>query len=165
MSYRAFKRLLGETSLERKCRFLFGGFILLLITSSFWLYRQQTESLAYDRSRPPAALLVDEIVERQLATVCRPGRARAGPSRRRQETARRRPWTSSTATGSRRLLATCTTIFKPNATRQQDMPDPASLERIKAFQAEPDKYEDNHLRSVGQATTTTTPPSAPPSPA
>ena len=24
MSYRAFKRLLGETSLERKCRFLFG---------------------------------------------------------------------------------------------------------------------------------------------
>ena len=29
MSYRAFKRLLGETSLERKCRFLLGGFILL----------------------------------------------------------------------------------------------------------------------------------------
>ena len=25
MSYRAFKRLLGETSLERKCRFLFGA--------------------------------------------------------------------------------------------------------------------------------------------
>ena len=29
MSYRAFKRLLGETSLERKCRFLFGAFILV----------------------------------------------------------------------------------------------------------------------------------------
>ena len=43
MSYRAFKRLLGETSLERKCRFLFGAFILLLITSSFWLYARQTE--------------------------------------------------------------------------------------------------------------------------
>ena len=37
MSYRAFKRLLGETSLERKCRFLFGAFILLLIAGSFWL--------------------------------------------------------------------------------------------------------------------------------
>ena len=47
MSYRAFKRLLGETSLERKCRFLFGAFILLLITSSFWYYARETEHLAY----------------------------------------------------------------------------------------------------------------------
>jgi len=46
MSYRAFKRLLGETSLERKCRFLFGAFILLLITTSFWLFARQTEHLA-----------------------------------------------------------------------------------------------------------------------
>ena len=45
MSYRAFKHLLGETSLERKCRFLFGGFIVLLITASFWLYLHMTESL------------------------------------------------------------------------------------------------------------------------
>ena len=35
MSYRTFKHLLGETSLERKCRFIFGGGILLLVT---WLY-------------------------------------------------------------------------------------------------------------------------------
>ena len=49
MSYRAFKRLLGETSLERKCRFLFGAFILLLISASFWLYARQTEDLAYDQ--------------------------------------------------------------------------------------------------------------------
>jgi hypothetical protein len=42
MSYRAFKRLLGETSLERKCRFLFGAGILLLITGSFWLYALRT---------------------------------------------------------------------------------------------------------------------------
>ena len=45
MSYRAFKRLLGETSLERKCHFLFGGFILLLLTGSYWLYARQTEAL------------------------------------------------------------------------------------------------------------------------
>ena len=38
MSYRAFKRLLGETSLERKCRFLFGSGVVLLIWLSFWLY-------------------------------------------------------------------------------------------------------------------------------
>jgi hypothetical protein len=47
MSYRAFKRLLGETSLERKCRFLLGAGILLLITLSFWVYARQTETLAY----------------------------------------------------------------------------------------------------------------------
>jgi hypothetical protein len=35
MSYRTFKRLLGETSLERKCRFLFGGGLLLLVSGSF----------------------------------------------------------------------------------------------------------------------------------
>src|SRR5207248_11791292 len=72
MSYRAFKRLLGETSLERKCRFLFGGFILLLITGSFWLYARQTEDLAYDQLTTTCRLLVVQTVDRQLATGCRP---------------------------------------------------------------------------------------------
>jgi signal transduction histidine kinase len=72
MSYRAFKRLLGETSLERKCRFLFGTFILLLITGSFWLYARMTEHLAYDQLTTTCRLLVVQIVDRDLATVCRP---------------------------------------------------------------------------------------------
>ena len=50
MSYRAFKHLLGETSLERKCRFLFGAGTLLLITASFWFYALQTEHLAYEQT-------------------------------------------------------------------------------------------------------------------
>jgi len=50
MSYRAFKHLLGETSLERKCRFLFGAGILLLLTASFWWYAHQTEELAYKQA-------------------------------------------------------------------------------------------------------------------
>ena len=50
MSYRAFKRLLGETSLERKCRFLLGGFILLLITGSFWLYARQASPKAVSKA-------------------------------------------------------------------------------------------------------------------
>jgi len=62
MSYRAFKRLLGETSLERKCRFLFGAFILMLITGSFWLYAHQTESLAYNQLGTMSRLLVYPIV-------------------------------------------------------------------------------------------------------
>ena len=45
MSYRSFKHLLGETSLERKCRFIFGLGIFLLVTVSFLLYGFKTEAL------------------------------------------------------------------------------------------------------------------------
>lgn len=59
MSYRSFKRVLGETSLERKCRFLFGACLLLLITGSFWWYGRQTERLVKQQNREQARLLVD----------------------------------------------------------------------------------------------------------
>src|SRR5260370_14572859 len=62
MSYRAFKRLLGETSLERKCRFLLGAAVLLLVTMSFWLYAYQTEQLAFDQMVTSGRLLVDPLV-------------------------------------------------------------------------------------------------------
>src|SRR5450631_3597997 len=58
MSYRAFKRLLGETSLERKCRFLFGSGVVVLITLSFWLYDHLTVHLAYDQAVTTCRLLV-----------------------------------------------------------------------------------------------------------
>src|SRR5438128_46203 len=64
MSYRAFKRLLGETSLERKCRFLFGIGILVLITLSFWVYAIQTEGLAYDEARTNCRRLINPILGR-----------------------------------------------------------------------------------------------------
>src|SRR5207253_6247987 len=64
MSYRAFKRLLGETSLERKCRFLFGAGILLLITASFWLYAYQTEDLAYAQTTTTCRVLVNPIFDK-----------------------------------------------------------------------------------------------------
>jgi len=64
MSYRAFKRLLGETSLERKCRFLLGGGILLLITLSFWVYARQTEGLAYEQTANTGRLLISPILAR-----------------------------------------------------------------------------------------------------
>ncbi len=63
MSYRAFKRLLGETSLERKCRFLFGAGILILITLSFWFYAYQTEHLAYDQATITCRLLIEPILK------------------------------------------------------------------------------------------------------
>ena len=58
MSYRAFKRLLGETSLERKCRFLFGAGVLVLLTLTLGLYAKQAESLAYDQAILNGKLLV-----------------------------------------------------------------------------------------------------------
>jgi signal transduction histidine kinase len=64
MSYRGFKRLLGETSLERKCRFLFGAATLLLITISFWWYAFMTEGLAYDQSRGVGRLLLYQVILR-----------------------------------------------------------------------------------------------------
>jgi len=64
MSYRAFKRLLGETSLERKCRFLLGAGILLLITLSFWFYAGKTENIAYEQTATTGRLLISPIVAR-----------------------------------------------------------------------------------------------------
>jgi signal transduction histidine kinase len=64
MSYRAFKHLLGETSLERKCRFLFSAGSFLLITASFLLYALKTESLAYEQVNITGRLLVNPIIER-----------------------------------------------------------------------------------------------------
>ena len=62
MSYRSIKRVLGETSLERKCRFLFGGCLLLLITASFWWYGSQTETMVYRQNRNTGRLLVDQAL-------------------------------------------------------------------------------------------------------
>ncbi len=62
MSYRSIKRVLGETSLERKCRFLFGACLLLLIAASFWLYSWKTEKLILRQNRLVGRLLVDQIL-------------------------------------------------------------------------------------------------------
>ena len=62
MSYRTFKNLLGETSLERKCRFIFGGGILLLVTISFSWYGQKTESLVIGQKTEAARVRVDQVL-------------------------------------------------------------------------------------------------------
>jgi two-component system sensor histidine kinase BarA len=64
MSYRRFKRLLGETYLERKCLLLFGTASLLLITASFWYYAWMTESLVYEQARFTGRLLVYQALLR-----------------------------------------------------------------------------------------------------
>ena len=59
MSYRSFTDILGETSLERKCRFLFGFCLLVLITGSFWWYGSRTEELVYTTTRSTGRHFVD----------------------------------------------------------------------------------------------------------
>jgi signal transduction histidine kinase len=60
MSYRGFKRVLGETSLERKCRFLFGACLFMLISASFVWYGGRNEQLVYKQSRSRGDTLVSE---------------------------------------------------------------------------------------------------------
>ncbi len=60
MSYRSFKHLLGETSLERKCRFIFGLGILVLVSGSFFWYGQKTESLVLNQTTQTARMIVQE---------------------------------------------------------------------------------------------------------
>ncbi len=59
VSYRSFKHLLGETSLERKCRFIFGLGILVLVSVSFFWYGQKTESLVRKQTTQTARMLVN----------------------------------------------------------------------------------------------------------
>jgi signal transduction histidine kinase len=62
MSYRTFKRLLGETNLERKCRWLLGTGTLLLVAASFLVYAKLTEDLAWDQLAHTGRTLVSPIV-------------------------------------------------------------------------------------------------------
>jgi hypothetical protein len=64
LSYRTFKHLVGETSLERKCRFIFGGGILALVSLSFCWYGQKTESLVIGQKTEGARLLVGPVLQK-----------------------------------------------------------------------------------------------------
>jgi two-component system sensor histidine kinase BarA len=48
MSYRTFKRVLGETSLERKCRWWFGVSLAVLLFLSFTWYGRRTDQIVKD---------------------------------------------------------------------------------------------------------------------
>ncbi len=62
INYRNFKKLLGETSLERKCRFLFGIALLLLISGSFWLDAARTRQLVQNQQVAAARTLVPQLL-------------------------------------------------------------------------------------------------------
>ena len=61
ITYRSFKKLLGETSLERKCRYLFGAALLALITGSFWLHAARTRQQVRNQQIVAARTLVPTL--------------------------------------------------------------------------------------------------------
>jgi two-component system, NarL family, sensor histidine kinase BarA len=146
MSYRAFKRLLGETSLERKCRFLFGAFSLLLITSSFWLYSRQTEGLAYDQLKITCRMLVMQIVDRRVATTCRPHPLKDAPDVEESKTIEqeleefRADWGVPGSLGKYHVWK-----VTPNTPPEQMPSDNYTVQRLKEFVDDPNKPEDNDL--------------------
>ena len=62
MSYRTIKRLLGETSLERKCRLLLGGGFLILILIGFFFANRQTESLVWEQNVRNGQMLFESVL-------------------------------------------------------------------------------------------------------
>ena len=51
MAYRSFKRVLVETSLERKCLMLFGVSLLIVLACAFWFVERNAEKLISDTAR------------------------------------------------------------------------------------------------------------------
>jgi signal transduction histidine kinase len=126
MSYRAFKHLLGETSLERKCRFLFGAGILLLLTACFWWYAHRTERLTYDQYTTTCRFLAnktltDEYLKRQL---------KPAEWQRVEELFKENM--------PKALLSYSTDIIIPGTDHRLD---PGEKDLLKEFQNDPDKNE------------------------
>src|SRR5687768_13821521 len=131
MSYRAFKRLLGETSLERKCRFLLGTGSLILITASFWFYARQTETIAYTSTANSGRLLMPLIL-RGLHDEESPRRLAMDEF---EQQARMR-WSKAISTYTFNIL-------KPNTSKPGQRPDADEIGVLDRFQRDPDYFEES----------------------
>ncbi len=77
MSYRTFKRVLGETSLERKCRFLFGASLLVLILTTFLLVESETSQIIHDKPRSSGRHLAGSVLRALHSEWLSPAEQRA----------------------------------------------------------------------------------------
>jgi two-component system, NarL family, sensor histidine kinase BarA len=152
MSYRAFKRLLGETSLERKCRLLFGIFTLVLLTLSFLLYSRQTEDLAYDQLETTCRLLVPSLVAQEHAKLSEKGDRPKDEKPTEVEKANQamadfvKRWEEapSPEAANARERAYLRTFLKPDDPNKAPQ-DSSERERLKEFLEHPEKNEYNQL--------------------
>ena len=140
MSYRSFKRVLGETSLERKCRFLFGACLLVLIAGSFWWYGSRNEDLVYANTRDTAKHLVDAVMLQRhwmkMDVLDVPEAIRRGSQRDSVEEAARTIQTHRQYTAR---------VFKPDPGEKDDRPqNPFETQVLDFFSRE------QPLRSTGE---------------
>jgi signal transduction histidine kinase len=140
MSYRAFKRLLGETSLERKCRFLLGTVSVILITGSFWFYARQTEGIAVNATASTGRPLVQLILRNQPAH--HEGSARWQAMEAFQK--RSEDWWS-------KALSTYTYRFiKPHSSDLNSRPDPDEMSIVEQFLRDEKRMEDSRQQATGE---------------
>src|SRR5437870_1420015 len=131
MSYRAFKRLFGETSLERKCRLMLGTVTLLLITGSFWFYAYKTDRIAYNAITASGRLLVPLILTKAHVEH---GLLKDAVEDFQNQSEEARP---------RDALAKYTSlIIKPNAKKPKNKPDPGEAGLIDLFLQNPNNLEE-----------------------
>ncbi|VTS04790.1 ATP-binding protein [Tuwongella immobilis] len=130
MSYRAFKRLLGETSLERKCRFLLGVGTLVLVSASFYLYARQTDWIAYEQTAATGRLLVTPI----MSKIHLVGDERKSAIQEFQDQSEKH-WPDAQSDYKYRLI-------KPKAVKPEHQPNGEEIVILKRFLNEREKYED-----------------------
>ena len=75
MSYRSFKRVLGETNLERKCLILFAACLFLLITTAFWYAEQNAERLVNDKAWATGEMFLNFSIARHHMLALTPAYA------------------------------------------------------------------------------------------
>src|SRR5262245_38103023 len=129
MSYRAFKRLFGETSLERKCRLMLGAVTLVLITASFWFYAYKTDTIAYDAITNSSRLLVPPIL----------AKAHVEHELLKEAIEEFQTQSEKNARDNDALAKYTSAILKPNARKSENKPDASETGLIELFSRDENK--------------------------
>src|SRR5947208_8107616 len=140
MSYRAFKRLFGETSLERKCRFWLGTVTLLLITASFWAYGRLTENLAFEATLNSGRLLAPQVIPMKHVEV---DETRATLEAFLHRAEQQLPLGTSISSYEYRII-------KPNARKAENKPDSDERDVLDRFLSDPTKAEETRSVRSGE---------------
>lgn len=145
MSYRAFKRLLGETSLERKCRFLLGTVSVALITGSFWFYAHQTENVAINATANSCRLLVPQVLyNRHVAAL-------QGKDAKQVQAAMERFQELWEKHGSKALSTYQYNFIKPDAKNPADSAEPDEAPLLARFMEKPLHNEETRQLPTGES--------------
>ena len=134
MSYRSFKKLLGESHLERKSRYLLGGLVLILVGASFGIYSNRTEDLAYDQLAQSGRTLVAPT----LAQVHTKQNDDLFLSMEAFQKRSEKNWSADVKQYKAQILI-------PDSTKPSHRPDPEDGPTLRQMQADPGFTEDTRF--------------------